>query len=118
MGAVRKTVSILKEGGTIGIFPQGTRCTGVHPNQSSVQTGVGYIAYHSGTTVLPVAIITKGYKKKLFRRVDIIYGKPISNEEFNFVTGKRDEQKAAADRIFADILALHEEGKEKYGIPH
>ncbi len=110
VGAIRKTVGILKEGGTVGIFPQGTRCTGIEPKETSPQTGVGYIAYHSGTSVIPVAIITKSYKKKLFRRVDIIYGKPITNEEFGFVTGKRDEQKAAADKIFGEILKLHEEG--------
>lgn len=110
VGAIRKTVGILKEGGTVGIFPQGTRCTGVEPKETSAQTGVGYIAYHSGASVIPVAIITKGYKKKLFRRVDIIYGKPITNREFGFVTGKRDEQKAAADKIFGEILKLHEAG--------
>lgn len=110
VGAIKKTITLLKEGKTIGMFPQGTRFKGVDPHSSTVKHGAGMIAHRGGVPVLPVAIITKGHKVSLFKRVDVIFGKPISPDELGFETGNRAEQVAASEKIFAEILKLHEEG--------
>lgn len=108
VAAIKKTIKYLRADEVVGMFPQGTRFTGVHPRESSVKSGVGMIAWRSGVSVLPVAIKTKKYKIALFRRVDVIIGKPISCEELGFETGNHTEQDAAAEKIFAEMLKLHE----------
>ena len=60
--------------------------------------------------MLPVAIITKGYTVSLFKRVDVVFGKPIFPDELGFESGNRVEQIAASEKIFTEILKLHEEG--------
>lgn len=111
--AIKKTIKLLQAGKTVGMFPQGTRYTGVDPHSSEVKSGAGMVAYRSGARVIPVAIITKGHKIKLFRAVDIVYGEPITFEEMGFESGSREEQSAAAQLIFRRILKLHEEGAPK-----
>jgi 1-acyl-sn-glycerol-3-phosphate acyltransferase len=51
VGALRAAEEILKEGGSMGLFPQGTR------NGKSVKAGVGFLAERSGAPVVPVRLI-------------------------------------------------------------
>lgn len=113
VGAIKKTISLLKDQNTVGMFPQGTRFKGVDPHNSTVKHGAGMIAHRGGVPVLPVAIITKGHKVSLFKRVDVVFGKPISPDALGFESGNRAEQIAASEKIFAEILKLHEEGVPK-----
>ncbi|MBR6514797.1 MAG: 1-acyl-sn-glycerol-3-phosphate acyltransferase [Clostridia bacterium] len=113
VGAIRKTISLLKEGRTVGMFPQGTRYKGVDPHETSIKHGAGMIAHRAGVPVLPVAIITKGYKVSVFKRVDVIFGKPILPSELGFESGSRADQAAASEKIFTEILKLHEAGVPK-----
>lgn len=113
VGAIKKTITLLKDGNTVGMFPQGTRFKGVDPHTSTVKHGAGMIAYRAGVPVVPVAIITKGYKVSLFKRVDVIFGKPVACDELGFESGNRAEQIAASEKIFSEILKLHEEGVPK-----
>lgn len=113
VGAIKKTITFLKDGKTVGMFPQGTRFAGVDPHESSVKHGAGMIAHRAGVPVLPVAVITKGYKVSLFKRVDVVFGKPIYPDELGFESGNRAEQIAASEKIFAEMLKLHEEGIPK-----
>lgn len=110
VGAIKKTISLLKDQNTVGMFPQGTRFKGVDPHNSTVKHGAGMIAHRGDVPVLPVAIITKGHKVSLFKRVDVVFGKPISCDDLGFESGNRAEQIAASEKIFAEILKLHEEG--------
>lgn len=113
VAAIKKTISMLRNGETVGIFPQGTRYSGVHPKDSEVKPGAGMIAWRSHVDVLPVAIITKNYKFKLLRRIDVIIGKPISYNDLGFESGNHEEQIRATEKIFGEILKLHEEGVPK-----
>ncbi len=108
--AIKKTITLLKEDKTVGMFPQGTRYKGVDPHESKVKHGAGMMAHRANVPVLPVAIITKGHKVSLFKRVDVVFGKPISPGELGFESGNRSEQIAASEKIFNEILKLHEEG--------
>jgi len=51
-GAVRLTLRILRAGGVVGIFPEGTRGPGL---VETAKPGVGYLALRAGATVIPVA---------------------------------------------------------------
>jgi 1-acyl-sn-glycerol-3-phosphate acyltransferase len=50
--AVRQCLRILRSGGIVGIFPEGTRGHGL---VETAKPGVGYLALRSGATVIPVA---------------------------------------------------------------
>ena len=110
VGAIKKTITLLKQGNTVGMFPQGTRYKGIDPHETSVKHGAGMIAHRGNVPVLPVAIITKGHKVSLFKRVDVVFGKPIFPDGLGFDSGNRAEQIAASEKIFAEILKLYEEG--------
>ncbi len=106
VGAIRKSVAAVKEGSALAIFPQGHRYPGVNPATTPIKNGAALIAYQSGCDVVPVCIKTKKFKYGLFRRIDIIFGKPIKNSELGFWNGGSDEYKAATEKIFAQILKL------------
>ena len=73
-GAVLSAEQILKNGGTIGIFPEGT----INRTENKIlkfRTGAVRIAKNTNTKILPFAI--RG-KYKLFRKgIEIEFGKPI-----------------------------------------
>ena len=106
IAAMKKAISLVKNGEAIAIFPQGTRCKGKNPRDTEVKSGAGMIAYHSKSPVIPICIKTKKQKYALFRRVDIIIGKPIEYSELGFSGGGSKEYKAAIERIFSEICAL------------
>jgi 1-acyl-sn-glycerol-3-phosphate acyltransferase len=72
-------VGVLKDGGVVGIFPEGTRGTG---DVGAAERGAAWLVRASGATVLPVA--TRGTRKpadgkRRWRpRVDILVGEPFS----------------------------------------
>jgi len=106
VGAIKTTINLAKDGEIVSIFPQGHRYPGVDPATTPIKNGAGMIAYHSACNVLPVSIVTKNDKYHLFGRVKIYFGKPISNDEFNFQNGGSDEYRAATEKIFAEIIKL------------
>ncbi len=116
VGAIKKTISMLKDGECIGIFPQGTRIPYVNPRETEVKDGVGMIATRAGVGVIPVFIKNKSGKLKAFRRNDVIIGKYISPEEIAFpeLSGK-EKYKAISEYIFDKVCALGEgwEGTKK-----
>ena len=70
-GAVKKTIDMLKNGDSVGMFPQGTRCAGVDPATTKVRSGAGMICSRAGATLLPIHIKTKNYKFRLFRKIEM-----------------------------------------------
>ncbi|MBQ8303103.1 MAG: (d)CMP kinase [Clostridia bacterium] len=106
VGAIKTAVSTIQNGRTVSIFPQGHRFPGVNPATTPIRHGAGLIAYHAKCDVVPVCIQLKKGKYSLFRRTDIIYGKPIKYSELGFSEGGRDEYAKATDMIFESIVSL------------
>jgi len=106
IGAVKTSIDLAKRGNPVAIFPQGHRMPGVNPAETKPQNGAAMIAYRAGCEVLPVCIKVKDVKYGFLRRVDLIIGKPISQEELGFAVGGPDEYQKATERIFGDILRL------------
>ncbi len=106
VAAIKTTINLAKDGEIVSIFPQGHRFPGVDPATTPIKNGAGMIAYHSGSDVLPVCIVTKKDKYHLFGRIEIHFGKPIPNNAFGFTNGTRDEYKAATEKIFSEILNI------------
>ena len=76
--AVKKGLSVLKNGEILGIFPQGTRCDNIDVN--AVKPGYIMFADRCNVPIVPVAI-SGTYKP--FSKVHIKFGKPyyITKEE-------------------------------------
>jgi len=106
VSAVKKTVELAKQGETVSIFPQGHRHPGVDPSTTPIKNGAGLVAYYSGCDVIPVFIKVKNNKYHFLGRVEIIFGKPISNSNLGFKNGGSCEYKKATEIIFSEILKL------------
>ena len=52
--ALRRALEILRAGGVLGVFPEGTRGAG---RLESVQHGIGYLALRAGCPVVPVVCV-------------------------------------------------------------
>ncbi len=106
VAALKAAVNCVKEGDVVAVFPQGHRYPGVNPATTPTKNGAALIAYHSGADVIPVCIKTKNVKYGLFRKKEIIFGKPIKNSELGFTGGGSAEYKAATEKIFAEVIKL------------
>ncbi len=84
VGAVKKSIEILKGGECMGIFPQGTRQKKKDPRTTPTKNGIGMIASRSGVGILPVCIKTKKNKLSFFKKTEFIIGDYIPPEALEF----------------------------------
>ncbi len=112
LATLRSTIANLKDGATICMFPQGTRCPGAEPSETELKGGVAMLAKYTKASVVPIGIYTKEYKIKLFRKVYLSIGKPIPYEELGF-TGDRDDNNIVTKNIFNNICELCNQSKEE-----
>ena len=107
VAAIKKTVTLASSGELVAIFPQGHRYPGQNPADTPIKNGAGMIAYRSGCDVIPVCLRMKKQKYALFRRVEVIFGKPILYAElFPSGEGNSEAYAAASRRIFDEICRL------------
>ena len=106
VGAIKKSIELASGGELVSVFPQGTRQGGKNPADTAIKNGAGMIVYRAGVPAIPVCIKMKKMKYSLFRRVDVIVGKPIEYGDFGFADGGSGEYAAASARIFSDICRL------------
>lgn len=83
--AVRKAITILKQGGALVLFPEGSRGDG--KTLGSLSKGVALLAKTSHAQVVPVYVtgtqrlLPKGKAKPSRSRVTVSFGKPFTYEE-------------------------------------
>jgi cytidylate kinase len=106
VGALKEAIRTLENGKIVVLFPQGHRYPAVNPATTSIKFGAGIIAYRSGAKVIPVCIKTKGVKYRIFRKIELIIGKPIENAELGFKDGGTSEYRAATELVFNRICEL------------
>ena len=106
VGALKTSIKAAESGHVLTIFPQGHRCPGVNPATTPIKHGAGMIAYHSKCAIIPVCINVKGAKYGIFKKVQVIFGKPISYTDLGFKNGGRDEYLVATEKVFAEICNL------------
>lgn len=104
--SIRASIEVLKNGGYLGIFPQGTRMPEVTPSPADAKNGVGLLAFRGKSNVLPIFIQTKNNRIRLFRRTRLIIGKLMPYEEFGFTKGNMEEYDRASKAIFTRICEL------------
>ncbi|WP_307331327.1 lysophospholipid acyltransferase family protein [Evansella vedderi] len=90
--ALRTGLKLLSEGEMVGVFPEGTRSK--NRKLQKGLTGVGFFALRSNAAIVPCAIIGN---YKLFSKLTIVYGAPISMEKLR-------EEKASAEEATEKIM--------------
>lgn len=92
IGPLKIALKELKEGGCIGLFPEGTR-NGMEKNDGKLKNGATYMSLKSNAKIIPIGI--KG-EAKPFHKVTITYGKPLDfSKLLEGKTAKEVEDKAS-----------------------
>jgi len=95
--SIKLAIQLLRDGKVMGIFPEGTR-----KNSGGMgKKGAAMLALKSGAAVVPVAIVGN-YKP--FRKMTVIYGKPVDLTEFS--EGGSEQLEAATDKIMSVIRRM------------
>lgn len=76
VATIRATLSYLKKGEKVAIFPEGTRVTEKH--SATPKIGAIKLAEHAGAAIIPVHVPAK---KPLFRKMRIVIGTPYIIEK-------------------------------------
>jgi 1-acyl-sn-glycerol-3-phosphate acyltransferase len=103
LAAIRKSVSILKEGKAIGIFPEGTRNL---KGEAEEKGGAALLASLSGALVLPAAVVGSARASKL-GKIRVAFGQPIRVERNRKAAG--DDLEKWTQEIMSRIRGLEEQ---------
>lgn len=101
IAAFKASINALKNGEVIGIFPTGTRER--IKKDAPVKSGASLIAVKSGAPVVPV-YIDADYK--LFSKVRLIVGKPMTFPQYAEKHASQSDLAAIAGEIYSEILSL------------
>ena len=96
-------VRVLREGGLVGVFPEGTRGEGdVH----SAQHGAAWLARTAGAQVLPVVCRgthrPAGRRRRFLPRVDVMFGEPVTLTDVKGRAGLA----TATEQVRGELVAL------------
>ncbi len=108
IAAMKTIIEVLKQNKAVCLYPEGTRTA--DGRIGVIKPGFGLISRRTGATIVPVVIdgIFEAWPRtqkypKLFGKVGVMYGDPISTEHIKMLS---DEQFAAElTRIMRDIQA-------------
>jgi len=100
ISALKNTLSSLKNGKSIALFPEGTR-NGLEKGES-VKGGAAFFAIKSGVKVVPVGIAGE---IKPFHKLTVTYGKPLDFSMYKDPKNK-EEVEIVTNKIMEDIKKL------------
>jgi 1-acyl-sn-glycerol-3-phosphate acyltransferase len=108
-------VGVLRGGGLIGIFPEGTRGSG---DVAQVHNGAAWLARSGGAVLLPVACRgtyrVPGAGRRWRPRVDILIGEPLpvpAEKGRAGLTAASDQVRAALAALVSELDRLRESGE-------
>ncbi len=113
VGAIKTSVSMIKEGKCMGIFPQGHRYPGQNPRDTETKNGAALICTRAEADVIPVYIQKKNNKHKLFRKTNVIIGEKIPFESFGYDPEATGEYARITGIIFDRVCSLGEEAAKE-----
>ncbi|WP_410768340.1 lysophospholipid acyltransferase family protein [Fontibacillus sp. BL9] len=105
--SIKTSLTLLREGHVMGIFPEGTRSKG--EDGGIGKRGAATFALRSDAAVIPVAIIGN---YKLFRKMRVIYGAPVDLSTFKEEKGS-DSAELATEAIMSRIAELKQQATSK-----
>ena len=99
--SMKQSLAVLSNGGVLGIFPQGTRSK---DGEKEFKPGVSMLAIRTQTPLIPIHIIGN---YKLFRRMSVVIGKPITLEKYSGQKLTTEEySRIANEEIAHSLLSL------------
>lgn len=111
----RRTIStsfdILKNGNMLGLFPEGTRSTDGILRKG--KKGMGFIAAHSKTSIIPVAIsgankiVQKPHKRIFFPKIKIIAGEVIDVKDILKKNSKKEAISIIVEKTMQEIGRIY-----------
>ena len=101
--AIDAAVEVVREGGVLGVFPEGTRNKGGPTLRP--RSGIAVIAGQTGADVLPMSI-TYGKGVRFRGPVTVRYGPLIPNNEIGVDTASPKSVRSASKYIMEKIIAL------------
>jgi 1-acyl-sn-glycerol-3-phosphate acyltransferase len=104
--ALRAALGLLKEGRTLGIFPEGTRRKGYDPDHTP-KSGAGMLAARAGAPILPVFVgkIPRPSERLRGDKLHLCIGDPITSD--NTKSGRRIYGEVSGE-VLRGIYALGE----------
>jgi 1-acyl-sn-glycerol-3-phosphate acyltransferase len=114
-GSMDSVLQVLKHGGMLGIFPEGTRSPDGRLYKG--KTGVARLVLQAKVPVLPVGIRDTRLRRTRFLnlpyypRTKVSFGKPIQFDRYASAAGDRDVLRYVTDEIMA---AVQEQSGQEY----
>lgn len=102
--AMKKAFKVLKNGGIIGIFPEGTR-NGMQKGVK-LHNGAALMALKTDTKIIPVGI--QGNFKP-FRKVRVNYGKPMDFSEYASQKSDKEVLTKITNEVMQEVVRLTNE---------
>ncbi len=102
IGSLKCAMKVLKNGGCIGIFPEGTR-NGMEKNGGKLKNGAAYMALKTGAKIVPIGI--QGPAKPFTKNV-IIYGEPLDFSRYCSEKVDKEIENKVSEELKQAIIAL------------
>lgn len=96
--ALRESLTLLKEGKVLGLFPEGTRSKTGEIGEGL--SGIGFFALRSDAIIIPCVIIGP---YKIGRKLKVVFGAPV---EMTSLRESKASAKEATDKIMTEIINL------------
>ena len=113
VGAIRRAVEMVKEGKCMGIFPQGHRYPGVDPRSTKTKNGAALIAARAEADIMPVYIMRKHNKFKIFRKTYVIIGEKIPFADLHYDPNAEGEYARVTAEVFDRVCKIGEQFAEE-----
>ena len=108
LAAARGIMTVLRQDGIVGMFPQGTRVRPDQVDQVRPRSGAVHFALRTGVPLLPVAI--RG-RFRVFSRVQVIFGKPFVLSGGPAPARGEDELHRLSRQVMQTIYSLGDEAQ-------
>ncbi len=104
--AINEAEEVVKKGRLLGIFIEGTRSkTGEFLRPKS---GAAIIAHQMNVPVIPICITPKNKQYRIFQRVTVSIGKPMTPQELGLNKGTPEEFRNASRTVMNEIKKMRE----------
>lgn len=110
LAALRKAISLLKEGHAVALYPEGTRSP--DGKLQEAKGGIGFLIAKGGVPVVPMHIsgtyeaLPKGQGKLAKSRISVRIGEPISPDEMSAAMTAKNDYDSVARLVMQRIAAL------------
>lgn len=107
--AIKKALSVLKDGKVLLLFPEGTRLKEADQTDDDAKDGMIMLAHRSKVPVVPAAIVGK---YKIFSTVRVYFGNPVYLDEYYGVKLDSDTMHKISGSVLSEIRKIREEAKK------